>query len=386
VKVLGSNNRYALFMTVVMSSAIAACSGDDDDMLTGTGGMGGAGTVTDAGRDAHADSSAGDADSAPDGLGSDARGGAGGSGGNDGAGPDISVGGAAGVAGSDGSAGSDGTAGSDGAAGTGGDAGPEATSRDALPDTLAHESGPDVGGDVSLISDASDAGAVDQDAAVTSDASDASPPSTADADADAPAQIPPDGAHSVCTAPGGTPLFLFDSADSADGWEFNTGTMLGGGGYLPPPGTPNPTWNDEDGCPGLGQLRFTIPFDSLAGSSDGAGVAHPQGVHFTYDLSNQDWTNNTVIHLKLKVETAGGLEFIQPYIDLSSPSGGPPVMNPDGSNDYTAEILGVGTWRELLINLPHVDAGSLVPARFGFELYSKQPGTVSFVIDSIWIE
>jgi hypothetical protein len=352
----------------------------------GSGGTGGSAT-TDARSDVSRDSSA-DADSRSDGLGFDGRGGAGGvfDGRTSETGEATGIGGGAGTGGNDGSSGAGGA--------TGGDAEREVSTDSISPvDTSTPDNGhADAGesGDAPL-SDARDGGTLGEGDAATVDTSDGS--SLVDASDGADQQVAPDGANAVCGTPippTATVLFGFDGASEATGWEFNTGTMLGGGGYPPPVGTPNPAWNNANGCPGPGQLQFVIPFDSYAGSADADGSTHPQGVHFTYDLSNpaRDWTNNSVVHLKIMVETPGGLEFVQPYLDLSNPPPGvmSPVMNPYGSNEYTAAILGVGIWRDLRINLPGPEAGTIAPARLGFELYATQPGQVVFDIDTIWLE
>jgi hypothetical protein len=179
-------------------------------------------------------------------------------------------------------------------------------------------------------------------------------------------------------------VFSFDTVDQANDWAFIDGTSLGTAGYPPPPNTLDPTWNNEDGCPDAGQLRFTIPFDSHAGLEDDAGQAHPQGVRFTFDYGGggPDWTNRSVLHVRLKVEQAAGLEFLYPFIDVAGLGF---RSNDNASSDYTAANLGVGVWSDLTVPFPH-DAGSAVPSDIGFEIYATQPGVLIFDIDSIWVE
>jgi hypothetical protein len=79
------------------------------------------------------------------------------------------------------------------------------------------------------------------------------------------------------------------------------------------------------------------------------------------------------------VVTPGGLEFIEPFIDLQTYN--------FQFNDYTADVLGVGVWRDLTIDFSQgPDAGALVASDIGFQVYATSPGLVEFVVDSIWVE
>jgi hypothetical protein len=368
----------------MMSGALWACGGDDT-MSSGTGGSGGSGGSTATGGTADSGKDAAGGDASPDARPDSSAGGSGGTVGAE-AGIDVSV--------------------SDGA----GDARLDVTSDartdappDATPDTTADvraDAAPDARADASPDGSPND-GAVTSDGAttpdvVTSDGNDgATPPPPNDggsqtSDASEAAVPPPADSglvHAACVPiPGGAmSLFSFDTTNDVAGWEFqndNDPTDPAQGHDAGPVSQAdvNIAWNNEDGCPTAGQLRFTIHFDFNTSNEIIQGA-----VFDTPIVGSPDWTGRTAVHFMMKVETAGGLQFINPYAQLGSIF----QENEDqrnGSVLYTAENLGVGVWRDVVLDLPAADAGPITPSNIGFQVFSLQPQLTQVVIDSVWLE
>jgi hypothetical protein len=360
---------------MVMSGALWACSGDDNmggaggsAGLGGTSGSGGTGGTADAGKDSAPDGTAGST--------SDARSdGSGGSGGSDGS---MGTGGA--------DASRDGSGGAGGAidASAERDAVAEASS-DARDGSLDQGTpGTDTGSDAPRGNDGPIGSEPQNDAISPSDVTDAG--TIADASDGNNGQVTSDASsdHTACGLPaGGTTYFSFNG--DVEGWSLSdiNATIMGLG---PGPGT-TATWSGDDGCPspGPGQLRFTMPIDIPADASE-----QIQGSVFVADLPpNTDWTGRTALHVKVKVETQGGLEWLNPFVQFNNnPNIGFNgfLEAPNGSTSFTAPNLGVNVWNDLVIPMPSPDAGQAIAGGVGLQIFSTRNGLVQVTIDSITIE
>jgi hypothetical protein len=281
-----------------------------------------------------------------------------------------------------------------GGGGTGGSAVDASVDRDAVAEASSDARdvsvdqvtpGTETGTDVAPGSDAPVGAEPQNDIAVASDASDANDagPSAPDVASDGnggPITSDASSDHTQCGLPdGGTAYFSFDTG--AEGWSFSATENP-----TPHPQNGIPTnvgvdWSGEDGCPNTGQLRFAIPFEIL-----GADEVPIQGAVFRADLPGDDWTGRTALHVKLKVETQGGLEWLNPFIQFGN---NPPISfweAPRASADFVAANLGVNVWNDLVIPLPSADAGQAMAASMGIQIFAIRTGLVQITIDSITLE